>query len=288
MHPRYNLKLLLILSFCIFVPIAWGQDLQSVKPVCIRSTELTELLQSEILAAQQLYLADSSSKYARTSNKLEGRALKFDQDTIPTGSVVSLGSGADVFLPLYEFPWVENIHLVDKGAGWGEGVESIISEVPLRLKAIHPSAEVFETSMIENLEIVWKVSWVSPSVGKVTRNVFLHVLDFNDVEKFDLFLDSPLFEASNKISGILNTGVYVSTGQMKKIYARLAKGGVLHAELQYKNLEGEISEPDSIHTLRYFEARKRHVRVEEFGKPTFEPEFKFFFIPTRYLFWKLH
>ncbi len=143
--------------------------------------------------------------------------------------VVSFGSGPDIFTPLINFPLAKNIHLVDLMTGWGSGPQNVFDEILKRAQAIHPTAKLkvlrkgFTTrNGIEKLDIknsykpfVLEVSWEQEDLGKVTKNIFLHPISFNNIVQLEV-LDSYILK--KKLAGVVVTGSQYPSSLLKYVY----------------------------------------------------------------------
>lgn len=148
----------------------------------------------------------------------------------PGGKVLSLGSGADVLRPLYNFPLADEYHLVDSLAGWGKMPWDVINEINSRLEALASNysgeldlidfgfadlasvpelseTEAFYERADQNIDFykmpfVWELR-LKDSAGKVMiKRIFLHFNDYNIPVTFQY----PLAKLSGDIVGVIVTG----------------------------------------------------------------------------------
>lgn len=143
--------------------------------------------------------------------------------------VLYLGSGADIFRVLRDFPAADEIHLVDL-LNWGKCPASVLIEVAARLRSL-PGAKVrfvsrgftqgmtaedlcsrerfyakLEESRWQATPAVWEVEWESPSAQTLHRRVSLHVLNYHEPIAFPALLER--IGARGPIVGVMSTGAW--------------------------------------------------------------------------------
>lgn len=182
------------------------------------------LLRAQILAAN---LQDRTrGRLASVSNFVEGRAEEIDSSLV-RDDVVSLGSGPDIYLPLYLYPLAKRFHMVDMMGGWGSGPDDITSEITARLKSI-PGSEVERLT-----PKTWRVTWIDIDLGPQEKYFYLHPMNFNDVAF------KRLIAGFKSLDGVVITGISPSLETRQFLLQRLKRGGVMWIEMLYRNNKGE-------------------------------------------------
>ncbi|MGE0763149.1 MAG: hypothetical protein AB7N80_07725 [Bdellovibrionales bacterium] len=157
-------------------------------------------LRQEIMQAHLKY-QKSGRPEALGSNFIEGRALDILPPQVSEGQVVSLGSGPDIFLPLYQFPNAPVFRLIDSLRGWGQGADHLLEEIEMRLKALAPNAEFRRLDnqgdwrkIEDSLKgpLIWEVTWTSPSLGPMKKIFMMHQGDYNDLQAMAQIQIQPL------------------------------------------------------------------------------------------------
>ncbi len=201
--------------------------------------------------------------------------------------VVSLGSGPDIFRPLYNFPLAKHIHLIDVLEGWHPNPNVALLELVRRLENIGPNAhvELIDGGFADaNLghpprPCRWKVSWDSDFSGRQTRYVSLHREDYRDIEAVQTVLSH--IEAE-KIAALFITMARFPEGEALSLFLdKLKVGGVFHADMDYLNLEGNTSTPADPSVRAHMEAQgmkathvlPRPTELVEQGPEYFWPNF---------------
>ncbi len=191
-------------------------------------------------------VADSDSKAPRRFawvSALRGtEAEVVDEEAPPNAHIISLGSGPDVFRPIFDFPKVENIHLADIMTGWGTGPHDIVEEISSRLASLGEvkiidegfSADIdFPIGYRELLglpsdtllkPLIWEVKWRSPSEGPQKKRVYLHPLNFRNPVTVSLLLES--IPDQEGLWGTLLTGVIGPSSEIVALFQnKIAVGG---------------------------------------------------------------
>jgi len=143
--------------------------------------------------------------------------------------VLSVGSGADVFRPLRDFPNADHYHLVDVLSHWGTSPRQFLFEMTERLKSLGPDATVrivkngfldqvpaqtrrdgkaFEEYIHRFGEVLqpltFEVSWTSKTLGAMKKKFSLHPVSFYSSDQTRILLGSlPNHES---LGGVLLTG----------------------------------------------------------------------------------
>jgi hypothetical protein len=258
---------------------------------CSRYLQGTERLRREIFQANQKDQARRA-----TSNFLQGRVSNFEVEFAPDEHVVSLGSGPDIFLPLYEFPHSTHYHLVDLIWGWGSPKE-FLSEIYNRLSAIEPDAEVtleaegfakdysqaewedaelFVDALDENRmhhreSFTWKVRWKS-KLGVQEKFFHLHLLNFSNLDQMQALIDS---FGSSPLGGLVLTYVHAPHITIELFMNALKPQGVFVAQLNYNGPNPEDSALIEMlkkkATMRKTNAREVQVGPKEQNQSFFLP-----------------
>ncbi len=226
------------------------------------------LLRQEILVANR---ADQHAlrQGARVSNFIENRAREIDSTRVVGSHVVSLGSGPDIYLPMYLYPHAKYFHLVDVLTGWGNGPDVVVHEIRERLKSLNRDVTVEESG--KGYALVWKISWNSPAFGRIEKFVYLHQMNFQDLRSL-----KPLLNRVDRLGGIVITGIGASLKVREFLLARLHPGGSMFTEMVYVNEKGESTSPDD---LKILEKIAQNYEVMDLGRD--ESGFKY--NPTKFL-----
>lgn len=209
-------------------------------------------MRAEILASN---LSDRKSARpgAKSSNFIEKRAKEIESSSPTDSHVVSLGSGPDIYLPLYLYPTAKYFHLVDLLNGWGNGPDHIVGEIHARLQSLSPDVVVERTDLLGHWPtgqgrlpepLVWRVRWRSPTSGFQEKFFFLHQLDFkksDELKNLMTFFSTPPDSAG--LGGIVITGISASLETRRLLLAELQSGGSMFTEMLYVNDDGQTSSP---------------------------------------------
>lgn len=189
-----------------------------------------QALRTEIHAAN-LHDRASGRDGAEFSNFIDGRAADI-RTPAPGYTVVSLGSGPDIFLPLYLHPTAQVFHLVDGLGGWGHGPDAVIEEIEVRLHAISRNVDVQRLDSQGNWRqiegflqgpLIWRARWISPTQGLQEKTFFLHQANFDDLKQMhDLNF--------KKVGGIVITGIAPSFQTHYYMMSLLIPDGSLFTE----------------------------------------------------------
>jgi hypothetical protein len=255
------------------VAIIWAGECSATQcPGLFVSSEQHVKVRAEILTAN---LLDRSSGRlgATVSNAIETRAKDIESYLATESHVVSLGSGPDVYLPLYLHPTAKYFHLVDHLGGWGDGPEHVIKEIEARLGSISPEAVVERMDSLGDwrkidgvlmVPLVWRVRWNSPAIGPQEKLFFLHQLNFEDLESMEklktVFSSSPY---RGELGGVVITGTSASPETRKFLLSELQSSGSMFTEMLYVNNEGETTSPGDRDVLR---ALAEDYEVTDLGK----------------------
>lgn len=211
----------------------------------------------------------SQRKNAWASNFVYGRAREIDVKDTSGTHVISLGSGPDIFLPLYLFPEARYFHLVDLISGWGQGPESVVEEIEARLQSLAGGGEVKRLDHFSDEEIfdggklklplqgplIWRVRWVSLKQGPQEQIFFLHQIDFNNSDQLKAVRDYTTHKAyQGPLGGIVVTGISASEKTRRLLLEHLQQGGAMFTEMLYTNKEGQSSSPEDSEILRSLSA----------------------------------
>ncbi len=180
-------------------------------------------------------------------------------------AVLSLGSGPDIFRPLVDFPFVDEIHLVDTLTGWGAGPGEVIFELKRRIKSLHPTMQIkilqdgftgkieqqretfsFPIEYWEKWEkrssyrtpLVLEMTWQGPRGDFLSKVVFLHPKDFNNTIHVDELFSSL---KEKNLAGILITGTY-APADIEQYVSRLSsqRGLVLFEDFVKAGVEDPV------------------------------------------------
>ena len=218
-----------------------------------------EIVQANLLDKQ------SGRSLARVSNEIENRAFAIDSTKIVGSHIVSLGSGADVYLPLFLFPNARYFHLVDGLGAWGNGPGDVIYEIEQRLQSISSNAVVKRLdaqgawTKIEGLlngPLIWKVRWQREKGIEEEKIFFLHQLNFensNTVDVLKSYFKHPIYAA--KFEGLVITGVGASFATRDALLSLMSNNGMMFTEMNYVNDMNETSSPDDLAILELLRAK---------------------------------
>jgi hypothetical protein len=176
-------------------------------------------LRSKVRESRDRYLALSGS--ASLALGSEFQALDVFQQA-EGGHVISIGSGPDVFRPLFDFPKAKHIHLLDSLEGWGDGPFDVLGEIEARLTELGQG--VAPLHLVKNAtERVWLVKWHVPGVGIMETYFHLHRLNYNSSQLMRQMLATIPF--ADKIVGVVLTGApKPSPSVLKLVTDRLSEG----------------------------------------------------------------
>lgn len=176
--------------------------------------------------------------------------------------IISLGSGADIFRPLHDFPFAEHFHLVDSLAGWGKNPQHILDEINARLKSVAinakvklvekgftkvttkgqlDSAEIFWDWFVKHQEVVakpvvWQLTWHDLILGEQQKFFYLHPANYQVPSNVVSLLSS----IKGILTGIIITGAPAPTEETKSLFLKkLSRGGYYFWEL-FKTRDGEF------------------------------------------------
>jgi len=242
-------------------------------------------------ARAEIVRADETDRQAKRPAAFISRLRGLEAPLIPillsNGplQVLSLGSGADVYRPLRDFPTVSDIHLVDVLMGWGKSPAAVFIEVQARLRALAPGAEVkviargftqeftagelatrsrYWAKMGSPLRyrtrpFVWEARWSSPSVGDRICRVHLHAVNYHDPDDFPALVAK--VTERGPLVGVLVTGAWEPRGVSQETFLRaLPRHGTYVFEPIDEALGGPANRPSKAQQ-QLFEAL--NFRVEE-------------------------
>lgn len=136
--------------------------------------------------------------------------------------VISLGSGPDVFWPLFDFPEAGHIHLVDTFEGWGESESAVRREIVRRLAAldIREKPQLLEARANEE---TWEVIWGPQKTAPQTTYFHLNKVDYNDPKQMDRLLTE--LPAGSSLVGIFTSGAPIpSNNSLELLLDKLEPG----------------------------------------------------------------
>ncbi len=208
-------------------------------------------LRQELLEANKIDQR-SARPNANVSNFISTRP-QIDSSKTFGLSVISLGSGPDIFLPLYLYPIAQNFFLIDILSQWGTGRDDVIGEIEARLQSLSPTTTVERVDSLRNFKsiegplpepFVWRVQWVN-SLGSFTKYFYLYQLNFEKIFK-DKSLQAALGASTAEIQlgGIVITGVSASFDTRKFLLLKLAPGGSMYTEMIFQDELGRTTTPN--------------------------------------------
>jgi hypothetical protein len=229
----------LVLIFFLLPSAALGNAMDACDEFLRRHEDPYKIsLQSTGEFRNEIKLANDEYKqsYPRSAISMlrggESKLLKTSY--IPDGHMIYLGSGADVYRPLYDFPYIQHYHLVDTLTGWGKNPKMVLTEIMRRLSKLAAGARVLELdrgflnslteaelqnemrSKDESHEFIEKVlsrssqplillvEWESRTSGLHKKKFYVHAKDFHDFDGMKVMIDSM---GSEPLIGILASGV---------------------------------------------------------------------------------
>lgn len=237
----------------------------------LSSSERITHLRREILVANKKDQM-SGRPFSETSNFIAGRAQEFDSSAIVDSHIVSLGSGPDIYLPLYLFPLAKYYHFVDTLGGWGSGPEDVIEEIESRLHSIAPDVRVERLDALGDWRkiegvltepIVWRVQWRSMATGLQEKTFLLHQLDFNLETSLKRLKEQFSLPSQNSgLGGVVVTGISATLETRRSLLSELHREGSMFTEMLYMDKEGRTSSPDDEAILRDLET---DFEITDFG-----------------------
>ena len=199
-------------------------SLRIVSPSQVRS------LRAEIQFASDSYGHRHPSPYSLLRG-FESTALPVH----PSGHMIYLASGADIYRPLYDFPLIQHYHLVDLMTGQRGTPQDMIDQIVLRFMDLAPKVEVtrVDPGFLDQLSeeilnqnfsgrdarelingvvgeqgaikpLVLKVNWVSPGAGPQEKFFYFHALDMHNSIYMKRLLDT--IPANEPLVGVLEAG----------------------------------------------------------------------------------
>lgn len=230
----------------------------------------------------QTSIEDSEKRFSSEISSLAEDSLEVQADLPVTGEsnehVISLGSGPDIFSPLYAFPRAKHFHLVDLSAGWSSGPAALFIEIEARLQSLAGGGTVEriqdgflrwrpapnlagsyhiqgETAHVRgpwrlNLiggnwiyhyykqPCIWRVRGKDGTGQSFERYVYFHPGDFSDVE----FIRSVLNTTRGQLGGLFISGVGLPKREPLQILLDTLKPeGIFIGQFEYRNSKGETS-----------------------------------------------
>lgn len=127
----------------------------------------------EILKKQDLYRKGPLDDARRYSNTQGEEAYLVDSYPYADRNthVISLGSGPDIFRPIFVFPRAKHIHLIDYGKGWGSSFSEMLNELTARIAFLDRRAKL-ETIEISPGYFHWRIVWAVANYPDVHQNVY--------------------------------------------------------------------------------------------------------------------
>lgn len=213
-------------------------------PTSLSQSPSADALRGELLSVREDYIKTfckfdpmtcSDSSPSSYSQQI-GPEAPFLQNQYVGGHVISLGSGPDVFQPLYLFPRSSHFHLVDTFLGWGGSTQVVIDELLRRLQFLHGFKHIEVVKWGDhawNVEIKWK----SKMYGVHTKYFYIHRADFRKLDEINAVLFS--IPQGGVLEGVLLTGAPQPPNRiLKRILDRLSPGGsYIEGSTWRKNLE---------------------------------------------------
>ncbi len=229
-------------------------------------------IREEVLAANAMFVKadtkkgflDGKRRVHQSASQLRGTEhllLPFDQ---AAGQVVlSLGSGPDVFRPIFNFPLAAEYHLLDTPRSWGTSPQEALDQLFWRLRALSADGEItlldrgflrhvsdavtadralFEAFLGEHRDLREPIAIelpVSTGTGKTVKRFYFHPLDYNDERGVTAMHESTL--SGKGVGAIMATGVRWSMETMDQWLKRLEDGAVMINEgfVWKRSLDGQ-------------------------------------------------
>lgn len=242
-------------------------------------------LRLEFLRASENDIATGRERASFSSlvsyRDVAGQALSWNTTQAYDLSVLSLGSGPDIYSPLFIFPTAKNYHFVDSSRGWGQNPGVLFTELITRLHSIAPDAKVtlvqkgflayspLETMTSDRYEdhgpwkrsivkgeldiefykypAIWRVEWTSPSEGKQVRYFHYHVANYDHAPIVKTILNQI---GKHQLAGLILMGAphpHPSTSKM--IFNRMTPQSQFYAELDYRRRDDTTSVDDDLEYL---------------------------------------
>lgn len=240
----------------------------------MRQVESFHHFRAELMAA---HLADRASgrRLARISNQLFGRVAEIDSLDIPRNShVVSLGSGPDIYSPLFLYPQAVHYHLVDSMNQWPGGSYSMVKELERRLESIHPKIAIhrkdeYVTTLFGDIPAggtaKWEVGWRDGTGAIHMKTVYLHRLNFN--ESLGVKVLMGVIPATN-LGGIVVTGTGINPKLRGQLLLKLHPYGSMFTEMLNQNSRGNVIAKEDAQTLAWL--KKAGFKITDLGPPNYE------------------
>jgi hypothetical protein len=228
---------ILILSLLVFDSTnSFAEPFESCRDL-LRSKEELRRLETESIAKFRNEIQSASDDYQvnypnATVSMLRGGETKLLK-SIFLGHMIYLASGADIYRPLYDFPFIQHYHLVDSLAGWGKNPKMVLTEIMRRLSEIGNGARVrilqqgflekmtekeletevkaddrqdfMDTVLSRSSEpMVLSVDWESKSLGPLKKIFYIHAADFHNFAAMKVVVDS--IPTNEPVVGVLEAG----------------------------------------------------------------------------------
>ena len=146
--------------------------------------------------------------------------------------IISINNGPDIFRPLYDFPWAEAYHFIEK-QNWQEDALKMLTEIIGRLRGIAPLARVeidqygflegmtpyhfahpaaFNRALFRNpggrkKPVIFHVQWNSEVIGQVEKRFYFHFEDPQGLSGMSRIIDEVL--KMGPIQGALNVNSFI-------------------------------------------------------------------------------
>ncbi len=229
------------------------------------ASDPANLFRAEILKANLNYRLSKDEPPRSTLKGGEAKHLKL----YSSGAMISLGAGADIYRPLYDFPLIGEYHLVDHLMNGHDTPAELIGEIKNRLEKIDPTAvvtvadrgflDVFTAEEMNtvvqfdqipkfNAEVlsregsdrplIFTVAWQSPTLGAVEKTFYLHAIDFENTSAVQNLLDT----VNGSLVAVLESelGVLPPTPVVKMLMQALGDDGVfIFEQMGYPNAKDE-------------------------------------------------
>lgn len=230
-------------------------ELQLRTPTSVNCEGLLSALWTDIAAAHAAHRASGQGS-THVSNFLFPDASAVTSPFVHDGSVVSLGSGPDIFLPLHLYPTARHFHLVDSLHGWGRGPHHVIEEIETRLTSLQSDTSIERLDKLGDWRaidfsitrehwqalkspLIWRVRWTRPFVGSQEKLFYLHQVNYNLPRSLANF--EPHINETSPLIGVLLTGASADLSTMQFFLNRLFPQGSMFAEMLYSDANGDTT-----------------------------------------------
>src|SRR3989338_9062241 len=199
-------------------------------------TARIEDFRKELRGINDTYQAEYPNRAISMLRGIEHQVLPIVNEG-PRSHAIYFASGADIFRLVYDFPLVKHYHLVDLMTGWGRSPREVIVEILHRLKYFSDRLELLEKGFVPHLPssilnhrtssetmnsflqsgvgghnfnfslkpIILKVEWQSPSLGKIVKIFYIHLLNIMMPDHITALVNT--IPSSHALVGMLWTGL---------------------------------------------------------------------------------